>query len=194
MALTDLLAALERDAEQRIASDHAAATAQAAEISRQAAERVARRREEAVGREAARLRAEAGRQLALATRDAEHAVLASRETLLARVLELARGRIRDRDSTAKADETLLALAAAALGYAGGAAVRLRSAPDLAKAAAAHFRKRAHLEIVPDPALESGSVVESTDGRLAIDATLEGRLAAREAEARIEILRLLERAP
>ena len=194
MALTDLLAALERDAEQRIAADRAEATALADRISREAAEGLARRRADAVGREAARLEGLAGREVALATRDAEHAVLSSREHLLERVLELARKRIRAGPMPPEAGAVLVALVEDALGYAGGEAVEVRSTPALAPAVSRAFRGRDQVRVAPDPTVHAGSQLRTADGRLAVDASLEGRLAAREAEARIEILRLLERTP
>lgn len=190
MALQDLLAALEREAEQRIAAEQAEAATAAAALLRDAEARRVAHREDRLARERARLEAAAAREVALATRDAEHAVLTAREALVERVLVLVReGLARDPLSAAEA-AALATLAERALAHAGDRPAGVRATPSLQPVLAARWLGRG-LAVEADEAVSAGSQVATTDGRVVIDASLPGRLTAREADARIHILASLE---
>ncbi len=193
MALQDLLAALEREAEQRIAAEQAEAAAAAAVLTRDAEALRVARREERLAQERARLETAAAREVALATRDAEHAVLTAREALVDRVLALVREGLAREPLGAAEAAALGLLAERALAHAGDRPASLRATPSLQPALAARFLARG-LPVEADPAICAGSHVATADGRVVIDASLPGRLAAREAEARIHILASLEPAP
>ncbi len=190
MALQDLLAALEREAEQRIAAEQAEAAAAAATLLRDAEARRVARREELLARERTRLETAAAREVALATRDAEHAVLTAREALVERVLALVREGLAREPLSAAEIAALAALAERALAHAGDRPAGVRATPALQPAVAARLSGRG-LSVAADAAVCAGSQVATADGHLVIDASLPGRLAAREAEARIHILASLE---
>ncbi len=188
MALPELLAALEREAETRIAGELEAAKAEAAAITAAAGARLTRRREDALGRATTLLRAESEQRWALASRAAERSVLASREGMLERVLT----RVRERLSTATvaqaAGALLQGLLQDALAYTGSEPADIRTAPQASARVAQALDGRPGVTVVPDRTVGSGSIVATSDGRLTVDASMAGRLAAREAEARIYILR------
>lgn len=186
MALQDLLAALEREAEQRIATEQAEAVATAEALLREAEALRVARRDDGLARQRARLEAAAAREVALATRDAEHAVLTAREALVERVLALVRESLAGEPLDPGETAALVTLAERAVAHAGDRPVRLRATPALHPALAARLRERG-LVVEADPSVCAGTLVATTDGRVLIDASLPGRLAAREADARIHIL-------
>lgn len=191
MPLPDLLAALEREAEDRMARDRAAALAEADQITTEARERLTRRQELELARATARLRAEAERQHSQASRAAEQAVLTSREALLARVLALGRERLLAREPGAGERQAVRALLGDALRYLDGGAVEVRASPTLLDLVRGALADRPDHAVTAEPAVAAGGIVRGEGGRVTVDASLGGRLAARELEARIVILKLLE---
>ncbi|MBK9693166.1 MAG: hypothetical protein IPO73_15995 [Gemmatimonadetes bacterium] len=190
MALQDLLAALEREAEQRISAEQAEAAAAAAALTRDAEALRVARRDDALARERSRLETTAARDVALATREAEHAVLTAREALVERVLGLVREGLA-REALSPAEVAALArLAERALDHAGDRPALVRTTSALRQAVADRCAARG-VPVEVDAALHAGSQVGTADGRVLIDASLPGRLVAREAEARIHIVASLE---
>jgi vacuolar-type H+-ATPase subunit E/Vma4 len=187
MALAELLAALEREAEARLAGELATATAEAAAIAGTARARLEQRRVEELAHAMARHRAEAEQQWSHASRAAERSVLASREALLERVLTRVRQRLSDPQPLGEADAALTAMVMDAMAYAGSEPVEIRAAPGLCERITRAVGTRPGLTVRPDPTVGAGSIVTTQDGRLTVDASLAGRLTALEAEARILIL-------
>lgn len=191
MPLPDLLAALEREAEDRMARDRAAALAEADRITTEARERLTRRQELELARATARLRAEAEREQSQASRAAEQAVLTSREALLARVLALGRERLLAREPGAGERQAVTALLGDALRYLDGGPVAVQASPTLLDLVRGALTDRPDHAVTAEPSVPAGGIVRGEGGRVTVDASLGGRLAARELEARIVILKLLE---
>ena len=191
MPLPDLLAALEREAEDRMARDRAAALAEADRITTEARERLTRRQELELARATARLRAEAEREHSQASRAAEQAVFTSREALLARVLALGRERLLVREPGAGERQAVTALLGDALRYLDGGPVAVQASPTLLDLVRGALTDRPDHAVTAEPSVAAGGIVRGEGGRVTVDASLGGRLAARELEARIVILKLLE---
>lgn len=191
MPLPDLLAALEREAEDRMSRDRTAALAEADRIAAETRERHTRRQELALARATARLRAEAERQHAQASRAAEQAVLTSREALLLRVLTLGRERLLAREPGPAERHAVTTLLGDALRYLDGGPVEVRASPSLLELVRGALEARPDHAVTAEPSVAAGGILRGEGGRVTVDASLGGRLAAREFEARIVILRLLE---
>lgn len=191
MALLELLAALEREAGDRIARDRAAALAEAERITTEARARLTRRQEEELARATAGLQAEAERSHAQASRAAEQEVLTSRDALLERVLALGRERLQTRAPAATDRGAITALLTDALGYLDGGPLEVHASPALLELFRGTLDGRPDHTLTAAPAVIAGGIIQGESGRVTVDASLGGRLAARGLEARIVILKLLE---
>ncbi len=189
MALTDLLASLEHDARARLAEARAAAEAEAARLRAEAAETAARRRAEVTATTRASLAQESGHAVALATQRVQHAVLASRERAAQRVLSTARAQCRE-PPPPELHATLVALAQAGLRYLERGRAIARGDPALLTALGTAVNGTHDLTLTPDPSVGAGLHLASADGRTCVDASLLGRLAHREDEARAYLVRRL----
>ncbi len=189
MALADLLATLEHDALARLAEARAAAEAEAARLRAEAAETAARRRAEVTATTRATLAQESGHAVALATQRVQHTVLASRERAVQRVLAAARAQCRE-PPPPDLHPTLVALARAGLRYLEQGRAVARGDPALLAALRAAVDGTHDLVLAPDPSVGAGIHLASADGRARVDASLLGRLAHREDEARAFLVRRL----
>jgi vacuolar-type H+-ATPase subunit E/Vma4 len=194
MALEHLLGELTRRAETEIAAVRDAAAREAAGLTGAAERLVAERRRVTLdGRERA-LREDAQRALAVAARDARLVELEARERLVSRVLARAAERLPDAAAGAVFRRQLPVRIAAARGCLGEEPGRLRCTPalvdDCRRAAADH----PELTVTADPAVPAGFVLESADGRVAIDGTLDGALARDRAALALVVMRAAEPPP
>lgn len=186
MALDDLLAAVEREAERKIAARLAEAWTEAARVSAGSAEHLARRRAAAEAARRAELRAAATREVEESRRAARRTVLEARERLLDRVFRAARERLPSAVQGEVYAASLADEVAEVLSYFGTEPVVLRCPPIL------ESRVRelagAGVTVRPDPGLTTGLAAESADGTLAVESTLQGRLGRLRPVLAIEVLR------
>ena len=188
MALDDLLAAVEREAERKIAARLAEAWTDAARVAAGSSEHLARRRAEAEAARRAELRATAVREVEASRRAARRTVLEARERLLERVFRAARERLPEAVrgkayAAALADEV-----AEVLSYFGAELVVLRCPPALEPQIRKITSGRSGVTVAADPGLTTGLTAESADGALAVESTLEGRLGRMRPALAIEVLR------
>ena len=205
MSLEHLLAALREDgraqAEERLARGREEARRLAAEAQ---AARDARRKErlgalEAKLGTASRARETEARRAGLAR------VLDARERLLDRVFDAAARRLREAAARERARPALPWLLSSALAYTGDLppVVTCAEGPEpkadipagvRGGAGSAGGGEPAALPWRRDPDLGAGVRVETEDGSIVVDATLEGRLARRRSRLQIEVLRRLGECP
>jgi vacuolar-type H+-ATPase subunit E/Vma4 len=185
MALADLIARLERDAEARAVEQEAAAEAEAgalrAEAERFAAQR--RARELSTRRLARRARFEG--VLADARRKAQAERLAAQHALLTRVFERANALLPEVARTDGYLAQLPAYFAEARRYLEGQRAVVRCHPSLT----ARLRPCADAEVsfVEDASLSPGLVVSAADDSVFIDNTLTARLRRLEARLSVELI-------
>ncbi|MFZ5439951.1 MAG: V-type ATP synthase subunit E [Myxococcota bacterium] len=191
MALGDLIARLERDAERRVAELKAKADAEVAALEAEAARvRDARRGEELTSRRAARrLRFE--QALADARQRARADRLRAEHALLARVFERARVELATVARTPAYAAALEGHLAEALEYLQGQRVVVRCAPEFAARLAPALDARGDAALVEDAALGPGVVVTAADDSVVIDQTLAARLARLEPQLGVELLSALQ---
>lgn len=191
MPLTDLLAALERDAGAQVEAILAAARAEAERVVSETEERIVAQRAAARATTEAARRGELERDLARARRDAQGRVLVARTCLIERVEDAVRGLLpRAIGESAYLDSLAPALEEALSGV-GDVPVEVRCSPSLEKAVRGFVAGRANTVVTPDSGVGSGLRVRSQDGRVEVDATLESRLARDRDELALAALALLE---
>lgn len=191
MPLEQLLAGLERDARAQADAELAEARATATGIARDADERLARRRGEALGVREAELRGAAEVALARTRREARRRVLEAREALLERVLAAARSLLPGA-VTAEAYRTALpAQLAEALRAVGDGAAVIRCLPALVPAVEATLARHPQLAVQGDPAAPPGLTVVTADGAMEVDDTLDGRLDRMRVRLALDLIARLE---
>jgi vacuolar-type H+-ATPase subunit E/Vma4 len=175
MALEELIAVLRREAESEVAAIQAAARAEAEAVQdRTATEAAARRARVAAVREHDR---EAAVEQALlpARKQARREILQARRELLERVLAAVRRHLPEALASPEYLATLPAQLVEALNCLGTRGGTLRFAPSLREAVRPVAAGHAGLKLASDRTIGSGFVVESADGVVRIDGTLEDRL-------------------
>jgi len=187
MALDDLIARLEQDADARVQgirrkADDEVRALQAAEA--RAADEEAQQR--LVGRRAA-LQAELRRELARARQQARAEELEARRALLGRVMARAKLLVDEVATTDAYREAVAGHCAEALSYLEGLAPVVRCPPALAAALAPVVAARADATLRPDDAMGPGLVAEAKDGSVFVDSTLLARLERLEARLAVELL-------
>lgn len=116
----------------------------------------------------------------------------SREAAIGQVLGRLRRLVADPAAGGHSAPALLRLVSAALGYVAGEPSHVRAHPAPLETLRDQW-SGAGPRLLPDPAMGAGVIVASEDGRVTVDATLAGWLAAREPEVRMLIVRVLEEA-
>jgi len=179
MALDDLIARLEQDADAQVAAIAGAAAEEVAAIAAAA--------DQAVSEQTARARATArsDRQLAFARALADHRrelrarELAATRTLVAQVF----ARVRAHLPGLAADPAWAALwptlADEALSYVGDAPCRVRASGAVIEVLRRDARLPATVQLVEDAETGPGLIVEATDGSVRVDATLKSLLSQRQ---------------
>lgn len=169
MALEQLLTSLTRDADTAIADLLRAARAEADATHAAAAAARRQRQETAVAQTRRALEAALEEDVVEAGREASRAVMRVREELLARILARARGCLATRHHDAGPAATALLREAAS--YVGDAPATLRCASAM-RATLEPVARELGLDLTTDEAVGPGAVLATTDGRLAVDATIE----------------------
>lgn len=188
MALDDLLAAVEREAERKIAARLAEGWTEAARLATGSAEHLARRRAEAEAARRAELRAIATREVEESRRAASRTVLEARERLLDRVFRIAHERLPAAAGSEAYAASLADEVAEVLSYFDGEPVVLRCPPALEARVREIAHGRSSVTVQPDSRLTTGLAAESADGTLAVESTLSGRLGRMRPALAIEVLR------
>ena len=175
MAFEDLLHSLTQRAESETAALLAAARDQAAVLRRESDHRCAERsaavlrdRTRAVALDTERLVADSVRLQRLGE-------LAARARARDRVLSVVRAGLTRAAERADYRASLPARFASAQSVIGDVPARLRCAPALAPLLAPLASPYPHLRLDADPAIAGGFTIESEDGRVLVDETLEQRL-------------------
>jgi vacuolar-type H+-ATPase subunit E/Vma4 len=114
------------------------------------------------------------RALAGARHAARGRALAAREALLGRFFDQLRAALPAVAATAAYRAALAGDVARTLAFAGDRKVIVRCAPALTAALRRLIKTNGRLSIKPDPQIAAGFRVETADGGLEVDATLEGR--------------------
>jgi vacuolar-type H+-ATPase subunit E/Vma4 len=191
MALAELVLALEREAEARIAAVRAEAAAQAEELRAEARARLARRRSADLVDREAELRAVATARLDAVRREGTLRSLTARAGALEAIRTRARtllaatppgaGMQRGLERDFAAARECLGTSEAVVGCRAAWAPWLKAAP--AGRSGVRFEER--------EALGPGLVIGSADGRIEVDATLDGRLTRLWPELEIELRREMD---
>ncbi|MEZ5316748.1 MAG: hypothetical protein R2752_05050 [Vicinamibacterales bacterium] len=175
MALPDLIDRLEQDA----AREARAIAARADDEVRGVEAATTREVDEVVAAHLARARvarAAAHQQaLARARRGARAAELEARHALIARVLDRARALVPEAGASDDGRRALPAFFREARSFTAGLRVRVRCAPAAAAVLAPIVAADDGAELVADPEVGPGLVVEALDGSVTVDGTVAGRL-------------------
>lgn len=201
MSLETLVAALEREAEERARAVLAEATERARRIRQRTQEEVEERRTARLREHRRRLEAEAGRREAKVRRQVEEVVLTARAELLEGIFAEARGRLAAALETDAYREVLPAHLEEALRFvdSGRREAEVVVPPALEAAVERILSSRdgegspstAPPRIVADAEAPPGVTVRTTDGHVTVDNSLPGRLARRRDLLAMRILDRLE---
>ena len=170
-----LLAGLERAAEAEIVRVTAEGQARAAALKAQAEQRIAGRRQAALGQREAEGRAALERSLARARHVARERALRAREHLLDRFFTTLRSTLPGLAATSVYRGALAQDLARTLTFAGEGEVVVHCAPALTTDIRRLMKTNGRLTIKTDPQIVAGFRVATADGALEVDATLEGRV-------------------
>ena len=191
MPLADLLRSLTERADAEVAALLEAARAAAAAERRDLERRYAERSAGVVDEHERRLQGDLARAVADAERGERRGELEARARARDRVFAAARRALPTAGTGPAYRASLPERLAAALTAIGDGAAALHCAPALAPVLAPLVRDRAGLALEPDPAIGAGFLVRTADGHVAVDETLERRLAADADELSLVALRALE---
>ncbi len=175
MAIEQLLAALEHEAAAEQAALLAEAKTEVGRIRARTAARIADQQAAYLGPREREWRDEASAVLTAARRHARGEVLAARQHLLDRVFANARERLPETLSEDRYRTVLPTHLDDALAYVGDGACTVRCPPVIAEIVRGLASSRPSVAVVEDAAALTGPVVESTDGSVTVDNTLEARL-------------------
>lgn len=190
MALPDLLAALEREAEARTAEELQRAEAEAEQLRQTAAGESLAQVRERLAEHARALRASSEETLAAARRKAEARVLEARRALLERVFESAAGHQAEVRGWASYRPALERETARLLALTEGEEVTLLCASEDRPAVAGAAGAGARVEASPE--VKAGVRLRGAGGRLEVDRTIAARLASSRAALAIRLVGQLER--
>ncbi len=187
MALPDLIARLERDAEARIAELVARTDAETQALLAEASRATQSRRDDELTARRLVRRARFERELAETRQRARADRLAAQHALLAKVFERARAQIPALAASAAYADVLPAHLKEALRYVEGLRVIVRCAPAFTERLRTAVAGRDDVAIFEDPALPPGLTVSTPDETVFVDDTLAQRLSRMEVRLRVELL-------
>ena len=191
MALRELVLALERDAQARIAAVCAEAVAAADQVRAEASMQLARRRSIDLATRAAELNAVAAGAVDIARREAAVRSLTARAEALGAILARARALLATTVPDVKLQAGIQRDAVAAMEYLGPTAAVLRCHPAWIPALRPVFARRSDIRLEESEKVGVGMIVLATDGHVEIDATVESRLTRLWPGLAIELLRRIE---
>lgn len=187
MALSDLIARLEQDAQTQVHAIREAAAAEVLAIEATGHREVADATVRHVEHEAVRRQRVRQRELGLARRAARARELAARRELLDRVLARARTLIPEVAASAAYRDALPSHLVEALSYLQGARPRVRCQAAFATIVQSAIANHAGAYVVIDETVGPGVVLDIDDGKVVVDNTLAARLARVETRLAIELL-------
>ncbi len=191
MGTPDLIAALQRDTEERATAVLTEARARAKEILAAADRTLAERRRRQLTDHEEPLRLEAMRQIAAEQRRAQAAALVAREKAIERILERAADLLGDPSTLPRYMQVLESHLEEALSFTGGSGAQVICPPSIASEVEQLLRNRTHLRVETSPEAELGIVVRCDDPEVLIDNSLRGRLERYRPLARTALVRRLE---
>lgn len=187
MALPDLIARLEREADDRLAALAADNQAQVDALSA-AAQRVTRDAQDAeLAKRRAVRGAELERQKAAARREVRTATLHGQHGLLARVFERACALAPELLQQERYVTVVTQHVKETLGYVQGLPTVVRFPPALRDAVVASLAGTPQVSLVEDASMPPGVKVSSVDGFVSMDNTLPARLERMKARLSVELL-------
>lgn len=187
MALTELIARLERDAEVRIAELTARTEAEAQALRDEASRATQCHRDDELAARRLVRRARFDRALAEARQRSRADRLAAQHALLAKVFERARAQIPATAESAAYTDVLPTHLLEALRYVEGLRVVVRCAPAFTERLKTAVAGRDDVAFFEDPTLPPGLTVSTPDETVFIDDTLATRLSRLEPRLRVELL-------
>jgi vacuolar-type H+-ATPase subunit E/Vma4 len=193
LALDQLITALEEDAGNQAEAELEQARAEAARIATHTRDQIVRRRAEFLVRLEADLREETEIELVEARRRSRNIVLGARQRLLDKVFAEAAARLPGLLDDAAYKAALPGDLELALSYVGEDAALIRCTPSLASTLQALTAGRVNTNLKPDPGVGSGFLVDSADGNVTIDVTLDARLDRLRPLLSLEVLKELDAA-
>lgn len=194
MALDHLITILRREAEAEASAIHAAAAAEAAAIRDRSEAEVAERRTRVLSVRQRDRAAAVELALVSARQAARREILEARRRVLTRVLEAVRSRLPEALTTAEylaAFPDQLNEALHCLGARGGT---LRLQPALVDRAGPLLASHSSVSVLADAAIGAGFLLQSADGALEIDGTLEDRLDRLSSRIALDVMADLEGHP
>ena len=191
IALDHLLAALERDGSAQAEALLTEARATAAAVTREADERVAQRRRDALATCEAAVRQSAESALAEARRDSRRRMLDARQRLLDQAFDAAHALFPDSVQGAPYRAAVARHVADALEATGDEPVVIRCPEALVPVVQAVVVSRTHVTVQGDAAVPPGIFVTTMDGVIEVDQTLDGRLERLRAQLALEVLARLD---
>lgn len=187
MALDDLIARLEQDADAQVDAIARAADAEVAAIALAVTQALSARTEHSLETGRATRRAAFERQLADRRRAARARELAARHATIDRVFTRALAILPGSSHTGAWDAIWPRLASEALSYLPGSACRVRCRPEVAAIIRRTLGHDPRVTVMEDTTADPGLVVDAGDGSVTIDATLATRLAQRRPQLAIGLL-------
>lgn len=191
MALRELVLALERDAQDRIATVRAEAAAAAQQHVAEARAALAVRRSTDLATHSAELGASTAEALDAVRREAGTRTLTARKESLDGILARARALIVATVPEPEMRAGIARDAEAALQYAGPTDAVVRCHPDWAPLLRMVLARRPGVKVEASNEVGAGLVVRSADGAVEIDATLDNRLSRLWPAIAIELMREVE---
>lgn len=191
MALDHLLAALERDAAAQVDAVRAEARANAAAVTGEADQRLARRRHDVLATREAMVRESAESALVEARRASRQRVLLARQRLLDQVFATAHGLLPEAVTGACYRAAMPRHIAEALEATGDEPVVIRCPEALVPAVQALITSRTRVTVQGDAAALPGILVTTLDRVIEVDQTLDGRLGRLRAQLALEVLARLD---
>lgn len=190
MALAELIAALERGAEEEVWRIREEADAELARLGEEVRTRLDARRARELARLQERLRGETELRLSAARLQGRRHVLAARDGMLDRVLEATRACLPEALVDPRHLRTLPAALERALGFLPDGGVVLCS-PEIVGVVRESLGGFADVEVRPGLDAGAGFIAASADESVSVDGTLEARLAGTWPEFAIHIGGLVE---
>lgn len=190
MALSDLIARLERDAEARVQALREKAAAEVAALEAEAARASQVQREHELSSRRAVRRARFEQELADARQRARADRVRAEHTLLSRIFTRARALVPEVGRGPDFAAALRRHLAEALHYVEGVRVVVRCAPEVAPVLVPVLTQRGDAALVEDATLGPGLVVTAADDSVVVDQTLAARLARLEPRLGVELLNTL----
>ena len=189
-----LLAGLERAAEAEIARVAADGRTQAAAVTAQGEQRIAQRRQTALGQRETEGRAALERSLAAARHVARQRALLARAGLLDRFFTALQAALPALAAGPAYRAALPREVARTLAFAGEQDAVVHCAPALTAQMRRVIKTNGRLSIKSDPRIAAGFKILAADGRLEVDGTLEGRAQRLRSRLALEALAALDARP